>query len=172
LLEFSIQESAMDNETVRQLIQELIMVMEGSRLSELEVEVEGARIRLQKESAKTKPEVVAVTAPVVNGPPVVANPGPVATTAPAAAEPRTEYKHIAAPMVGTFYAASAPDADPYVEVGDMVDEDTVVCIIEAMKVMNEIKAEMEGKVVEVLVNNGEPVEYGQPLFLIDPSATG
>jgi acetyl-CoA carboxylase biotin carboxyl carrier protein len=75
-------------------------------------------------------------------------------------------------MVGTFYAASAPEADAYVEVGDIVDEETVVCIIEAMKVMNEIKAEIKGKVVEVLVNNGEPVEFGQPLFLIDPSVTG
>ena len=162
----------MDNEAVRKLIQELIMVMDGSKLSELEVEVEGARIRLQKESAKATPEVVAMPVPAVNGPPAVTNPGPVAPTAPPAAEPSTEFKHITAPMVGTLYAAGAPDADPYVEVGDMVDEDTVVCIIEAMKVMNEIKAEMQGKVVEVLVNNGEPVEYGQPLFLIDPSATG
>jgi len=161
----------MDNEAVRKLIQELILVMEGSKLSELEVEVEGARIRLQKESAKARPEVVAVTAPAVGTAPVAA----AATSVPAGTaelEPHSKYKHIVAPMVGTFYAAPAPDADPYVELSDIVEEETVVCIIEAMKVMNEIKAEIPGKVVEVLVNNGEPVEYGQPLFLIDPSVTG
>lgn len=159
----------MDNEDVRKLIQELIMVMEGSKLSELEVEVKGTRIRLQKESAKAKPEIVAVTAPVVNGPQAVSAPAVAAPAPTPADEPPSDYQHVKAPMVGTFFAASAPDADPYVEVGDVVDEDTVVCIIEAMKVMNEIKAEMQGKVAEILVNNGEPVEYGQPLFLIAPS---
>ena len=159
----------MDNEDVRKLIQELILVMEGSKLSELEVEVEGARIRLQKESANTKPEVVAIAAPTVNGNPVVT--APTTPTPTPASGPSSEYRHITAPMVGTFYAASAPDADPYLEVGDTVDEETVVCIIEAMKVMNEIKSEQDGKVVEVLVNNGEPVEYGQPLFLIAPSGS-
>ncbi|HUW58686.1 MAG TPA: acetyl-CoA carboxylase biotin carboxyl carrier protein [Planctomycetota bacterium] len=159
----------MDNEAVRKLIQELIVVMDGSKLSELEVEVEGTRIRLQKESAKTKPEVVAVAAPAVNSPPAVAVPAAASAVPAPVSEPASEYKHVTAPMVGTFYAANAPDADPYVEVGDTVDEETVVCIIEAMKVMNEIKAEIQGKVVEVLVNDGEPVEYGQPLFLIDPS---
>jgi acetyl-CoA carboxylase biotin carboxyl carrier protein len=72
-------------------------------------------------------------------------------------------------MVGTFYAASAPEADPYVEVGDIVDEETVVCIIEAMKVMNEIKAEIAGQVVEVCVKNAQPVEYGQVLFKVRAS---
>jgi len=162
----------MDNETVRKLIQELIAVLEDSRLSELEVEVEGVRVRLQKESAKPKPEVLTVAAPAVNGPPGVSVPPAAAPQSAAVKEAASRYKHINAPMVGTFYAASAPDADPYVEVGNVVDEESVVCIIEAMKVMNEIKAEIRGKVVEVLVNNGEPVEYGQPLFLIDPSVTG
>jgi acetyl-CoA carboxylase biotin carboxyl carrier protein len=69
-------------------------------------------------------------------------------------------------MVGTFYRAPAPDADPFVDVGDTIGPDTVVCIIEAMKVMNEIKAETSGTVLEVLVENGEPVEFGQPLFLL------
>ena len=171
-MDSTIQENVMDNEGVRKLIQELIVVMEGSKLSELEVEVEGARIRLQKESANTKPGVVAVAAPTVNGAPAVVSSVPAAPAKAVTEEPSSKYKHISAPMVGTFYAASAPDADPYLEVGDLVDEDVVVCIIEAMKVMNEIKAEMKGKIVEVLVNNGEPVEYGQPLFLIDPSVAG
>jgi len=162
----------MDNEAVRKLIQELITVMEGSKLSELEVEVDGTKIRLQKASAKTTPEVVAVTAPAVNGTPTMGMPTPTTAPAPPDETGAGKFKHITAPMVGTFYAAAAPDADPFVETGDVVDEETVTCIIEAMKVMNEIKAEMQGKIVEVLVNNGEPVEYGQPLFLIDPSASG
>ena len=160
----------MDSEGVRKLIQELISVMEGSKLSELEVEVDGARIRLQKESAKAKPEVVTVAAPAVNGGQILSSQAPQGA-APSSEEAPSKYRHITAPMVGTFYAASAPDADAYVEIGDIVDEEAVICIVEAMKVMNEIKAEMQGKIVEVLVNNGEPVEYGQPLFLIDPSVT-
>ncbi|MCX7766092.1 MAG: acetyl-CoA carboxylase biotin carboxyl carrier protein [Candidatus Sumerlaeia bacterium] len=75
---------------------------------------------------------------------------------------------IKAPMVGTFYRAPSPDAPPYVEVGDPVKEDTVLCIIEAMKLMNEIKADCRGKVVKILVENGQPVEYGQPIFVIEP----
>ena len=161
----------MDNESVKKLIQELISVMEGSKLSELEVEVEGVRVRLQKEAAPVRPEVVTVAAPMAGSDAARPSAGSSAAGSAAAAAP-SHYKHVNAPMVGTFYAASAPDADPFVEVGSIVDEETVVCIIEAMKVMNEIKAEMKGKVVEVLVNNGEPVEYGQPLFLVDPSVTG
>ncbi len=162
----------MDNESVKKLIQELISVMEDSKLSELEVEVDGARVRLQKESAPAKQGVVTVAAPMPvldAGRPAPAGSG---AQAPAATAASSQYKHITAPMVGTFYAASAPDADPYVEVGSIVDEETVICIVEAMKVMNEIKAEIKGKIVEVLVNNGEPVEYGQPLFLVDPGVTG
>ena len=160
----------MDNDGVKKLIQELLTMMEGSKVAELEVEVDGVRVRLQKEPDKPKPEVVAVAGPIVNGQSGT-NSAATGQTPAAAPETPSKYTHINAPMVGTFYAASAPEADPYVEVGDIVDEETVICIIEAMKVMNEIKAEMKGKVVEVLVNNGEPVEYGQPLFLIDPSVT-
>jgi acetyl-CoA carboxylase biotin carboxyl carrier protein len=73
------------------------------------------------------------------------------------------------PMVGTFYRAPAPDADPYVDVGDTVKADTVLCIVEAMKLMNEIKAEMAGVVRRILVETGQPVEFGQPMFLIEPA---
>jgi acetyl-CoA carboxylase biotin carboxyl carrier protein len=83
-------------------------------------------------------------------------------------EPGGEYLEVTAPIVGTFYSAPAPDAAPYVKVGDRVDPGTVLCIIEAMKLMNEIEAETVGTVVEVLVRNEEPVEYGQVLFRIDP----
>ena len=91
----------------------------------------------------------------------------VAAAAPAedaAAEP--EGKVITSPMVGTFYRTPSPDADPFIRVGDRVEEDTIVCILEAMKVMNEIPAEAVGEIAEVLVENGEPVEFGQPLFLL------
>ncbi len=79
-----------------------------------------------------------------------------------------KYLTIDSPMVGTFYAAPAPDAEPYVKVGDKVTPDTVVCIVEAMKVMNEIKAEVSGTIEKILVNNAEPVEFGQPLFQVKP----
>ena len=75
---------------------------------------------------------------------------------------------ISAPIVGTFYRAPAPDAEPYVKVGDHIEEDTVVCIIEAMKLFNEIKAEIRGTIKQILVENGQPVEYGQTLFLVEP----
>jgi acetyl-CoA carboxylase biotin carboxyl carrier protein len=91
--------------------------------------------------------------------------------APAAPKPAAEPANIAlikSPMVGTFYGRSNPKAEPYVKVGDRVDTTTTVCIIEAMKVFNEIPAEVSGLVVSVLVDNGEPVEFGQPLFKIDP----
>ena len=89
-----------------------------------------------------------------------------AAVAPAAAPVATDTKHIVSPMVGTFYRAPAPDAPPYVEVGQEVDPETVVCIIEAMKVMNEIKAEVKGVITEILAENAKPVEFGQKLFAV------
>src|SRR5205823_1945740 len=93
-----------------------------------------------------------------------------AATAPApAAAKEARGLEIPSPMVGTFYRSPSADASPYVEVGDKIGKDTPVCIVEAMKVMNEIKAEVEGEILEILVQNGEPVEFGQPLFLVRPS---
>ncbi len=92
-----------------------------------------------------------------------------APAAPTAEEEDPNLKKITSPMVGTFYRAPAPDAKPYVEVGSRVEEETVMCIVEAMKLMNEIKAEMRGIVRRILVENGQPVEYGQPMFLIEPA---
>jgi acetyl-CoA carboxylase biotin carboxyl carrier protein len=92
--------------------------------------------------------------------------------APAAVEPplpSVQYTEIKAPMLGTFYRASSPDAEPFVQVGSHVENETIVCIIEAMKVFNEIAAEVRGKIVAILVENGQPVEYGQPLFRVDPT---
>jgi acetyl-CoA carboxylase biotin carboxyl carrier protein len=94
------------------------------------------------------------------------NAGPGAPAAPAKSD---RYVAVTSPMVGTFYRAPAPDADPYVEVGTMVEIGQTVCIIEAMKLMNEIESEVRGRVVELLVENAQPVEFGQRLFLIDPA---
>ncbi len=92
------------------------------------------------------------------------------STAPAAAPPATDpkWEEVVSPMVGTFYHAPAPDEAPFVEVGDRVSKGQTLCIIEAMKLMNEIEAELSGQVMEILMNNGEPVEYGQPLMRINP----
>lgn len=148
-------------------IKELIKVLEDSSLSVLEiVEKDGSKIRLEK--AQPAQQIVN-TIPVANG---VASPAPVAPvveSAPAApaAPVADNSKTIDAPIVGVFYAASAPGKAPYVSTGKKVKKGDVVCIIEAMKCMNEIQAEEDGEIVEVLVKDGELVEYGQPLFKIN-----
>ena len=148
-------------------IKELIKVLEESSLSVLEiVEKDGSKIRLEK--AQPAQQIVN-TIPVANG---VAAPAPVATAAESApvtpaAPVADSSKTIDAPIVGVFYAASAPGKAPYVSVGKKVKKGDVVCIIEAMKCMNEIQAEEDGEIVEVLVKDGELVEYGQPLFKIN-----
>lgn len=149
-------------------IKEFINLLEDSSLSVFEIQKEdGSKIRLEK--AQPAQQIVN-TIPVANG---VASPAPVAPSAvessssapaPAAAD---SSKTIDAPIVGVFYAASAPGKAPYVSTGKKVKKGDVVCIIEAMKCMNEIQAEEDGEIVEVLVNDGELVEYGQPLFKIN-----
>ncbi len=116
--------------------------------------------------------VPAVAAPSGGNSSLPATPAAQAPAAPSAAPAEEEdpnLKKVTSPMVGTFYRAPAPDAKPYVEVGMRVEEETVMCIVEAMKLMNEIKAEMRGIVRRILVENGQPVEYGQPMFLIEPA---
>ncbi len=131
---------------------------------ELEVEKEGMRIRLKKSAG----EMPAFSGPVIiekertNG--AAGNKGQV-TPAAAAASHVSEIK---SPMVGTFYRAPSPESPAYVEIGQVIEPGQVICIIEAMKLMNEIKAEVKGKIVDILVDNAEPVEFGQPLFLIEP----
>lgn len=149
-------------------IKELIKVLEESSLSVLEiVEKDGSKIRLEK--AQPAQQIVN-TIPVANG---VSAPAPIPTapveSAPAvtSAPVADSSKTIDAPIVGVFYAASAPGKAPYVSVGKKVKKGDVVCIIEAMKCMNEIQAEEDGEIVEVLVKDGELVEYGQPLFKIN-----
>ncbi len=145
---------------------ELIHILEESGLAEIEVEEEGRRIRLQK------PGPLAVHQPIAVMPAVAPT-----AQAPAAADPSAAeieeageapgLPTIDAPMVGTFYAASAPGEEPFVQVGDTVEENQTVCIVEAMKLMNEIAAKFAGIIENVLVENGQPVEFGQPLFVIN-----
>jgi acetyl-CoA carboxylase biotin carboxyl carrier protein len=142
-----------------QRVQELLELMETHGLDEIEVEQEGIRIRLRK--AGQPPALPAYAAP----PPVVAgNPHAASVAAPETAD--KDLLQVTSPMVGTFYRSPSPDADSFANVGDTIAADQVVCIIEAMKVMNEIKSEVEGEIVGILVENGESVEYGQPLMTV------
>jgi acetyl-CoA carboxylase biotin carboxyl carrier protein len=150
-----------DVESIRQLL----ALMNEHGLVELEIEQDDLVVRLRKAGAAA-PTVQAVPVPVPVAAPV-ASPG--LASPPAAGRQADEpLPAIRSPMVGTFYEAPSPDADPYVEVGDHVREDTVVCIIEAMKVFNEIKAEMSGTIEKILVKNAQPVEFGLPLFIVRP----
>ena len=155
-----------DERETKDLLAELIELMNKNDLAELEIEEEGRRIRLRK--AERPPDrPVIISAPVASGEVLGQQPA----HAPQAGEqaPAHDLAEIKSPMVGTFYRAASPDADPFVDTADAITEESVVCIIEAMKVMNEIKAERAGAIKEILVADGEPVEYGQPLFLIEPA---
>ena len=145
-------------------IKEMINLMNENSLSELEIEKDDMRIRLKKtptgiegfEGAQVLQGQAAVGAPAKVGAVQEAEKSEIKTV------------EIKSPMVGTFYRAPNPEAIPYVEAGATIEPGQVICIIEAMKLMNEIKSEIKGKILEVLVDNAEPVEFGQPLFLIEP----
>jgi acetyl-CoA carboxylase biotin carboxyl carrier protein len=145
-------------------IKSIIDLMKKHDLSVFEIEKEGFRLKLQRGASAPQATMVA--------PAVAASPAKAGSTgaepSPPAAKPieSVSMKEIVSPMVGTFYRAASPDASPFVEVGKPVTEDTVVCIIEAMKVMNEIKAETSGVIAEVLADNGKPVQFGQALFKV------
>ena len=142
-------------------VKRLVSLMDRHGLHEVEVEDAGRRVRLCKGGG---PSLHALPAAALQVP--VLAPGVAPAPAPAAAAPAGS--EIRSPMVGTFYRAASPEAAPFMEVGDTVRKDAVVCIIEAMKVMNEIKSEVEGEVLAVFAQNGEAVEFDQPLFLVRP----
>lgn len=154
-------------------IKQVIDLMTKNALSEFELEKGDFKLRVKRGPGG---EWITSAAPAAPAPAPVYQP-PVATaplasaSAPAPAAPATAVGsvHIPSPMVGTFYSSPTPDSPAFVEVGQVVTEDTVVCIIEAMKVMNEIKAETKGVIVEVLAQNGKPVEFNKPLFSVRPS---
>ena len=150
-------------------LQEIVKLMENSGIAELSLEEENLKLSLKREN-KT-PAVVAVPQQVMVPSPAVAatSVAPVANNTPTAPVEDKNIFVIKSPMVGTFYASPSPDSATYVTTGTQVSNDSVVCILEAMKVMNEVHAECSGKIVEVLVKNGSPVEYGQPLFKVQLS---
>lgn len=141
-------------------LRQLIRMVQNTGIGELELTAGGRSIRISATSTAAVGVVSAAGAP--------APPAPVAAPAAPAAAPVSHLKAITSPMVGTFYRSPAPDADPYIENGDSVEVGQTVCIIEAMKLMNEIEAEFKGRVVQVLVENAQPVEFGQKLFLVEP----
>lgn len=146
------------------LIKKYVKLIEESNISELEIEQDNSRIKICKKAdvpTNTQNNAVPIPSPAsIN-----------AASKQEAQQPKEEknskIKEIKSPIVGTFYRAPGPDADPYIKVGDTVSTGTVLCIIEAMKLMNEIESDITGKIVKILVENGKPVEYNQPLMLIE-----
>ena len=150
-------------------LRRLIRLVQRTGIGELEVSAGGRAVRISAVPGAAPAAVghAAATVAPAPGPAAAAgNAGHGATALPAKSD---KYVAVTSPMVGTFYRAPAPDADPYVEVGSMVEIGQTVCIIEAMKLMNEIESEVRGRVVELLVENAQAVEFGQKLFLIDPA---
>lgn len=152
-------------------IQNLIKFVAKSGASEVKLEMEDVKITIKTGTGKTETTIVQQAPMAVPQVPVVAPQAPAVAEAPAIVEKEdtSKYVEITSPIIGTFYRKPSPDKPTFVEVGDTVTPESVVCIIEAMKLFNEIESEVSGKIVKVLVEDGTPVEFGQPLFLVDPS---
>jgi acetyl-CoA carboxylase biotin carboxyl carrier protein len=151
-------------------IRELIELLSRSNFASFELEREGFKLKLVKETAAGAPVTVVAQPSPAATPPVVLAAGPAAAQAEAAPEPVADgLVDVHSPIVGTFYSASSPEATPFVEIGSRISKGQVVCIVEAMKVMNEIEAELDAEVVEILVDSGQPVEYGEVLFRVRPA---
>lgn len=149
-------------------LEKIIKIVEKSEIAELEWEKNKERIRIRKDF-QGAPAAMAYSIPAPA--PAAAAPAPAPKAAESAPAPKAESsrtKDVMSPFVGTFYASPSPSAPKYVEVGARVKKGDVLCIIEAMKIMNEIEAEFPGKIVSILVKDGQPVQYGQPLFQIEP----
>ncbi|MDD5596010.1 MAG: acetyl-CoA carboxylase biotin carboxyl carrier protein [Candidatus Omnitrophica bacterium] len=145
-------------------IKEMINLMNENSLMELEVEKDGMRIRLKKTTSETQ----GYSGPIVIEKERLAEANKYKELQEAVPSPLVKTVEIKAPMVGAFYRAPSPEAPPYVEIGQIIEPGQVICIIEAMKLMNEIKSEIRGKIVDILVDNAEPVEFGQSMFLLEP----
>ncbi|MEE9367454.1 MAG: acetyl-CoA carboxylase biotin carboxyl carrier protein [Pontiella sp.] len=144
-------------------IKRIVELMKSNDLTEFSMKDDNCELALKRGNSEPQVVYAAHAAPVAHAAP--------AAVAPAAADPVDEDDgliEIPSPIVGTFYRKPAPDADNFAEVGKEVNEDTVVCIIEAMKVMNEIKADVKGIIKKILIDDASPVQYGQPLFLVEP----
>ncbi len=151
-------------------VKSLLQLISEADVNEVSIEEGDFKIKIKKRSESPAP-VYAAPAPqapvAVHEVPAARPAAPVAATAPA--EPAAAVVHIKSPIVGTFYATPSPDAKPFVSVGDVVAKGQPLCIIEAMKIMNEIEADQSGKIVRILVQSGQPVEFDQPLFEIEPA---
>ena len=145
-------------------LEALLRLMEGSDVEELELEEEGRKVRIRRRGAEAA-VLRSLVPPASHAPAQMAT----ATPHPAGGGEAAGLIPVESPMIGTFYRAPAPGSDPYVKEGDLVHKGTVLCIIEAMKLMNEIEAEVSGRVVKIQVENGQPVEFGQTLFLLEPA---
>lgn len=149
-------------------IKEIIKLMNDNDLAEIEVEREGAKLKLKKTSDQLETFIQPTIQPHHHQPAPVSASGSPAPESSASSAPGAGQKSITSPMVGTFYRAPSPEAPPFADVGQVVEVGQVVCIVEAMKLMNEIKSDVKGKIVEVAVDNAEPVEFGQTLFVVEP----
>lgn len=143
-------------------IRELVEIMNENGLTEVEVEQEGLKVKLIKTKAGAIEQVVVPAAAPAQAPSEAPQEAP-----QGAPQAKTAGKEIKSPMVGTFYNSPSPESEPYVKVGDVIQKGDVLCIVEAMKLMNEVKAEIGGKIIEICVENAEPVEYGQTLFVVE-----
>lgn len=152
-------------------VKKIIKLVENSHIDELELEEEGKKIRVARNRNSDHSVQNVSTMPAALSAPVSSLPvshsteptKPIQTNPP----PEARYHEIRSPIVGTFYRAPAPDAEPYVEIGQLVKVGTIMCIVEAMKLMNEIESDIDGKVMKIMVENGKPVEYNQVLFLVE-----
>ena len=154
-------------------IQNLIKFVAKSGASEVKLEMEDIKITIKTGTERTETTILQQAPshiPQMAASPTVAQaPAQVAIEDSAVKEAAVKYIEITSPIIGTFYRRPAPDKSVFVEVGDVVSPSTVVCMVEAMKLFNEIESEVSGKIVKILVEDGTPVEYGQPIFLVDPS---
>lgn len=158
-------------------IQDLIKFVAKSGVSEVEIEQKDFKIIIKSEVKKAEQQIIVQAAAPAALPVASPAPAPVAATpvaaAPAAPAPAanddSKYITIKSPMIGTFYRSAGPDKEPFVNVGQSIGKGDTICIIEAMKLFNEIESEVSGKIVKVLVDDASPVEYDQPLFLVDPA---
>ena len=153
----------MDLREVKRQIMELMELMEGTEVSELEVERGGVRIKIRKDHSRTEREQAVPQVQI----PSLQETLPKSSPEGGSKAEQEDSILIRSPIVGTFYRSPSPEAEPYVEVGETVKKGQILCVVEAMKLMNEIESEADGKILEILVENARPVEYGEPLFKIE-----
>lgn len=146
-------------------LRKLIEMLKDTDITDVQIEKEGVKVRLKREKFLGHFEMPSMAAPSSSARQIAEQPAP----GEQQAEETQRLLTITAPLVGTFYRSPSPDAPPFVEAGDRVSKGQVICIIEAMKLMNEIESDTDGVVVRILVENAHPVEYGEPIFLIDPA---